>query len=176
MAAHAKFFCCTNVWHKFHLIWRKCSLCCTPKTKHAGKISHFQEMHWNTSVTRNRFNNGTSDNAAQLFFGLPCSWTASFWSVPKKNNLKLNTFLTMKNDDLWSPFQDGSIGNGASRDSASLQDPSCDSPDNATFFEPPSCTPTKKVAMDTGTAFSQSRKQKLCSCMCLKSFKMFKLR
>uniref|UniRef100_A0AAQ5ZCN2 Kinesin motor domain-containing protein n=1 Tax=Amphiprion ocellaris TaxID=80972 RepID=A0AAQ5ZCN2_AMPOC len=32
-----------------------------------------------------------------------------------------------------------------SRDSVSLQDPSSISPDNTTFFKPPSCTPTKKV-------------------------------
>uniref|UniRef100_A0A3B5LAX4 Kinesin motor domain-containing protein n=1 Tax=Xiphophorus couchianus TaxID=32473 RepID=A0A3B5LAX4_9TELE len=46
--------------------------------------------------------------------------------------------------------QDGSIADGASRDSVSLQDPSCDSPDNATFFKPPSCTPTKKEIGDMG--------------------------
>uniref|UniRef100_A0A8C3B6Y9 Kinesin family member 4 n=1 Tax=Cyclopterus lumpus TaxID=8103 RepID=A0A8C3B6Y9_CYCLU len=33
----------------------------------------------------------------------------------------------------------------ASRDSACLEDPAFDSPDNTTFFKPPSCTPTKKV-------------------------------
>lgn len=32
-----------------------------------------------------------------------------------------------------------------SRESAALQDPMMDSPDNVTFFKPPSCTPTKKV-------------------------------
>uniref|UniRef100_A0A7N6B8T2 Kinesin motor domain-containing protein n=1 Tax=Anabas testudineus TaxID=64144 RepID=A0A7N6B8T2_ANATE len=34
----------------------------------------------------------------------------------------------------------------ASRDSVSLQDPTASSPDNTTFFKPPSCTPTKKVS------------------------------
>uniref|UniRef100_A0A8C4I505 Kinesin motor domain-containing protein n=1 Tax=Dicentrarchus labrax TaxID=13489 RepID=A0A8C4I505_DICLA len=33
-----------------------------------------------------------------------------------------------------------------SRDSVSLQDPTSGSPDNTTFFKPPSCTPTKKVS------------------------------
>ncbi|XP_031713116.1 kinesin family member 4 [Anarrhichthys ocellatus] len=37
-----------------------------------------------------------------------------------------------------------------SKDSMSLQDPISDSPDNATFFQPPSCTPTKKVLKDIG--------------------------
>ncbi|KAM4726613.1 kinesin family member 4 [Anableps anableps] len=46
--------------------------------------------------------------------------------------------------------EDGSIADCSSRDSASLQDPSCDSPENATFFKPPSCTPTKKVLKEIG--------------------------
>uniref|UniRef100_A0A8C3B3U5 Kinesin family member 4 n=1 Tax=Cyclopterus lumpus TaxID=8103 RepID=A0A8C3B3U5_CYCLU len=38
----------------------------------------------------------------------------------------------------------------ASRDSACLEDPAFDSPDNTTFFKPPSCTPTKKALKDIG--------------------------
>uniref|UniRef100_A0A665XCG5 Chromosome-associated kinesin KIF4-like n=1 Tax=Echeneis naucrates TaxID=173247 RepID=A0A665XCG5_ECHNA len=37
-----------------------------------------------------------------------------------------------------------------SRDTASLQDSSTASPDNTTFFKPPSCTPTKKVLKEIG--------------------------
>ncbi|MEQ2168338.1 hypothetical protein GOODEAATRI_013311, partial [Goodea atripinnis] len=44
-------------------------------------------------------------------------------------------------------FQDTSIADSIARDSASLQDPSSDSPENSTFFKPPSCTPTKKVRL-----------------------------
>uniref|UniRef100_A0A7N6ANQ1 Kinesin motor domain-containing protein n=1 Tax=Anabas testudineus TaxID=64144 RepID=A0A7N6ANQ1_ANATE len=40
----------------------------------------------------------------------------------------------------------------ASRDSVSLQDPTASSPDNTTFFKPPSCTPTKKEIGDMGHA------------------------
>ncbi|XP_068585628.1 kinesin family member 4 [Cebidichthys violaceus] len=36
------------------------------------------------------------------------------------------------------------------RDSVSLQDPISDSPDDTTFFKPPSCTPTKKVLKEIG--------------------------
>uniref|UniRef100_A0A3Q3VZ09 Kinesin motor domain-containing protein n=1 Tax=Mola mola TaxID=94237 RepID=A0A3Q3VZ09_MOLML len=41
-----------------------------------------------------------------------------------------------------------------SRDSVSLQDPTSISPDNTTFFKPPSCTPTKKEIGDMGHATS----------------------
>ncbi|MED6280881.1 hypothetical protein CHARACLAT_015599, partial [Characodon lateralis] len=46
--------------------------------------------------------------------------------------------------------EDTSIADSIARDSASLQDPSCDSPENSTFFKPPSCTPTKKVLKEIG--------------------------
>ncbi|KAF7659331.1 hypothetical protein LDENG_00299450 [Lucifuga dentata] len=38
----------------------------------------------------------------------------------------------------------------SSRDSVSLRDPTATSPDNITFFKPPSCTPTKKVLKEIG--------------------------
>ncbi|MEQ2284894.1 hypothetical protein AMECASPLE_026262, partial [Ameca splendens] len=41
--------------------------------------------------------------------------------------------------------EDTSIADSIARDSASLQDLSSDSPENSTFFKPPSCTPTKKT-------------------------------
>ncbi|XP_029304839.1 kinesin family member 4 [Cottoperca gobio] len=44
--------------------------------------------------------------------------------------------------------EDGSQTEGVSRDS--LQDPTAVSPDNSTFFKPPSCTPTKKVLKEIG--------------------------
>ncbi|KAK5859026.1 hypothetical protein PBY51_003123 [Eleginops maclovinus] len=44
--------------------------------------------------------------------------------------------------------EDGSQAENVSKDS--LQDPSSVSPDNATFFKPPSCTPTKKVLKELG--------------------------
>ncbi|XP_034539616.1 kinesin family member 4 [Notolabrus celidotus] len=46
--------------------------------------------------------------------------------------------------------QDVSRADSVSRDSGSLQEPSADSPDNTTFFKPPSCTPTKKVLKEIG--------------------------
>uniref|UniRef100_A0A8C3GCL3 Kinesin family member 4 n=1 Tax=Cyclopterus lumpus TaxID=8103 RepID=A0A8C3GCL3_CYCLU len=46
--------------------------------------------------------------------------------------------------------QDASQTESASRDSACLEDPAFDSPDNTTFFKPPSCTPTKKALKDIG--------------------------
>ncbi|TNN86865.1 Chromosome-associated kinesin KIF4 [Liparis tanakae] len=46
--------------------------------------------------------------------------------------------------------EDVSQTENASRDSVSLQDPAFDSPDNTTFFKPPSCTPTKKALKDIG--------------------------
>nr|XP_040038997.1 kinesin family member 4 [Gasterosteus aculeatus aculeatus] len=48
------------------------------------------------------------------------------------------------------PAEDASQTESASRGSVSLQDPTCDSPDNTTFFKPPSCTPTKKVLKEIG--------------------------
>ncbi|XP_035999264.1 kinesin family member 4 [Fundulus heteroclitus] len=55
-----------------------------------------------------------------------------------------------RNMDNQVKAEDGGGADGASRDSASLQDPSCDSPENCTFFKPPSCTPTKKVLKEIG--------------------------
>ncbi|KAM4547128.1 kinesin family member 4 [Fundulus diaphanus] len=55
-----------------------------------------------------------------------------------------------RNMDNQVKAEDGGAADGASRDSASLQDPSCDSPENCTFFKPPSCTPTKKVLKEIG--------------------------
>ncbi|XP_034406150.1 kinesin family member 4 [Cyclopterus lumpus] len=46
--------------------------------------------------------------------------------------------------------EDASQTESASRDSACLEDPAFDSPDNTTFFKPPSCTPTKKALKDIG--------------------------
>uniref|UniRef100_A0A671TPQ1 Kinesin family member 4 n=1 Tax=Sparus aurata TaxID=8175 RepID=A0A671TPQ1_SPAAU len=48
--------------------------------------------------------------------------------------------------------QDVSQTESVSRDSMSLQDPASVSPDNATFFKPPSCTPTKREIGDMGHA------------------------
>ncbi|XP_031166887.1 kinesin family member 4 isoform X1 [Sander lucioperca] len=45
---------------------------------------------------------------------------------------------------------DGSQTGNVSRDSVSLQDPPSVSPENTTFFKPPSCTPTKKVLKEIG--------------------------
>ncbi|XP_053298263.1 kinesin family member 4 isoform X1 [Pleuronectes platessa] len=42
-------------------------------------------------------------------------------------------------------FQDAGQTKNVSRDSESLQEPKTASPENSTFFKPPSCTPTKKV-------------------------------
>uniref|UniRef100_A0A671TPU8 Kinesin family member 4 n=1 Tax=Sparus aurata TaxID=8175 RepID=A0A671TPU8_SPAAU len=49
-----------------------------------------------------------------------------------------------RNMDVQVP--DVSQTESVSRDSMSLQDPASVSPDNATFFKPPSCTPTKRVS------------------------------
>ncbi|KAM9846585.1 kinesin family member 4 [Aulostomus maculatus] len=46
--------------------------------------------------------------------------------------------------------EDVSQSDSASRDSVSLQDLPSASPDNSTFFKPPSCTPTKKVLKEIG--------------------------
>ncbi|XP_042286191.1 kinesin family member 4 [Thunnus maccoyii] len=46
--------------------------------------------------------------------------------------------------------EDVSQTENVSRDSVSLQDPTSVSPDNTTFFKPPSCTPTKKVLKEIG--------------------------
>ncbi|XP_054481251.1 LOW QUALITY PROTEIN: kinesin family member 4 [Anoplopoma fimbria] len=46
--------------------------------------------------------------------------------------------------------QDANQAESVSRESVSLQDPPSDSPDNTTFFKPPSCTPTKKVLKEIG--------------------------
>ncbi|XP_037543394.1 kinesin family member 4 [Nematolebias whitei] len=43
-----------------------------------------------------------------------------------------------------APAEDPVLAEGVSRDSASLQEPACESPES-TFFQPPSYTPTKKV-------------------------------
>lgn len=52
-------------------------------------------------------------------------------------------------------FQEATHAAGAFRDSTSLQDSSSGSPDNTTFFKPPSCTPTKKVSQSVeGTRHS----------------------
>lgn len=48
------------------------------------------------------------------------------------------------------PAEDASLTESVSRDSVSLQDPTSFSPDNTTFFKPPSCTPTKKVLKEIG--------------------------
>ncbi|XP_034745087.1 kinesin family member 4 [Etheostoma cragini] len=45
---------------------------------------------------------------------------------------------------------DGSQTENVSRDSVSIQDPPSVSPENTTFFKPPSCTPTKKVLKEIG--------------------------
>ncbi|KAA8587196.1 hypothetical protein FQN60_001032 [Etheostoma spectabile] len=45
---------------------------------------------------------------------------------------------------------DGSQTENVSRDSGSIQDPPSVSPENTTFFKPPSCTPTKKVLKEIG--------------------------
>ncbi|XP_011609744.1 kinesin family member 4 [Takifugu rubripes] len=50
-----------------------------------------------------------------------------------------------RNMDHQAPAGDVSQAESLSRDSTSLQDQPSVSPDNTTFFKPPSCTPTKKV-------------------------------
>ncbi|KAM7374073.1 hypothetical protein PAMP_006750 [Pampus punctatissimus] len=55
-----------------------------------------------------------------------------------------------RNLDNQVPAEDVSQTESVSRDSVSLQDPTSVSPDNTTFFKPPSCTPTKKVLKEIG--------------------------
>ncbi|KAM9348795.1 kinesin family member 4 [Symphorus nematophorus] len=55
-----------------------------------------------------------------------------------------------RNMDNQAPAEDVSQAESASRDSVSFQDPTSVSPDNTTFFKPPSCTPTKKVLKEIG--------------------------
>ncbi|KAI3373091.1 hypothetical protein L3Q82_006421 [Scortum barcoo] len=55
-----------------------------------------------------------------------------------------------RNMDNQVPTEDVSQTESVSRDSVSLQDPTSGSPDNTTFFKPPSCTPTKKVLKEIG--------------------------
>ncbi|XP_051257827.1 kinesin family member 4 [Dicentrarchus labrax] len=55
-----------------------------------------------------------------------------------------------RNMDNQPPVEDVSQTESVSRDSVSLQDPTSGSPDNTTFFKPPSCTPTKKVLKEIG--------------------------
>lgn len=62
-----------------------------------------------------------------------------------------------RNMDNLVPSEDAAQAAGAFKDSTSLQDSSSGSPDNSTFFKPPSCTPTKKVLkeiVDMGHASS----------------------
>ncbi|XP_017267971.1 kinesin family member 4 isoform X2 [Kryptolebias marmoratus] len=54
-----------------------------------------------------------------------------------------------RNMDNQEPEKDEVHAEGVSRDSGSLQEPACDSPES-TFFQPPSCTPTKKVLKEMG--------------------------
>lgn len=53
---------------------------------------------------------------------------------------------TIKVIEAFYSFQDTSQRDSISRESVSLQESSTISPDNTTFFKPPSCTPTKKVS------------------------------
>ncbi|XP_040908415.1 kinesin family member 4 [Toxotes jaculatrix] len=55
-----------------------------------------------------------------------------------------------RNMDNQVAAEDASQTESVSRDSVSLQDPTSVSPDNTTFFKPPSCTPTKKVLQEIG--------------------------
>ncbi|KAM9729617.1 kinesin family member 4 [Menidia menidia] len=55
-----------------------------------------------------------------------------------------------RNMDSQAPAEDDSQTDSLSRDSASLQEMATDSPENTTFFKPPSCTPTKKVLKEIG--------------------------
>ncbi|XP_060941533.1 kinesin family member 4 [Limanda limanda] len=50
-----------------------------------------------------------------------------------------------RNMDSQGPSEAAGQTENVSRDSESLQEPKTTSPDNSTFFKPPSCTPTKKV-------------------------------
>lgn len=64
-------------------------------------------------------------------------------------------------DNQAATTEDASVADSLSRDSASLQEPSCDSPENATFFKPPSCTPTKKVLKEIGDLGHSAEELKL---------------
>lgn len=55
-----------------------------------------------------------------------------------------------RNMDHQVSAEDVSQTESVSRDSPSLRDPTAVSPDNSTFFKPPSCTPTKKVLKEMG--------------------------
>nr|XP_020498967.1 chromosome-associated kinesin KIF4-like [Labrus bergylta]XP_020498968.1 chromosome-associated kinesin KIF4-like [Labrus bergylta] len=55
-----------------------------------------------------------------------------------------------RNMDDSVPAGDASQAESVSRESVSLQDTTTMSPENATFFKPPSCTPTKKVLKEIG--------------------------
>nr|XP_019941626.1 PREDICTED: chromosome-associated kinesin KIF4A [Paralichthys olivaceus] len=55
-----------------------------------------------------------------------------------------------RNMDNQGPAEDVGQTENVSRNSASLQDLTSASPDNSTFFKPPSCTPTKKVLKEIG--------------------------
>ncbi|XP_036976300.1 kinesin family member 4 [Acanthopagrus latus] len=55
-----------------------------------------------------------------------------------------------RNMDVQVPAEDVSQTESVSRDSVSLQDPTSVSPDNTTFFKPPSCTPSKRVLQEIG--------------------------
>ncbi|KAG7223361.1 hypothetical protein INR49_015717, partial [Caranx melampygus] len=55
-----------------------------------------------------------------------------------------------RNMDNQSPAEYATQTDNVSRDSVSLQESSSNSPDNTTFFKPPSCTPTKKVLKEIG--------------------------
>lgn len=66
-----------------------------------------------------------------------------FWPTFLKPALQI--FGLCVADQSAASFQDVSQAESLSRDSTSLQDQPSVSPDNTTFFKPPSCTPTKKV-------------------------------
>ncbi|XP_072231049.1 kinesin family member 4 [Leuresthes tenuis] len=66
-----------------------------------------------------------------------------------------------RNMDNQVPDEDVSRTDSTSRDSASLQEATSDSPDNTTFFKPPSCTPTKKVLKEIGDIGHTSADPKL---------------
>ncbi|XP_069001721.1 kinesin family member 4 [Embiotoca jacksoni] len=55
-----------------------------------------------------------------------------------------------RNMDREEPAEDASRTENAPRVSVSLQEAATASPDNITFFKPPSCTPTKKVLKEIG--------------------------
>ncbi|XP_018547982.1 kinesin family member 4 [Lates calcarifer] len=66
-----------------------------------------------------------------------------------------------RNMDSHVPAEDVSQTENVSRDSVSLQDATSASPDNTTFFKPPSCTPTKKVLKEIGDMGHASSELKL---------------